>query len=96
MQKTGESQIAGAPSLEDTTRTAAHCQQSCHWCHPDTLLMRVTSASTGQETHGLGSSLPSFPTTIDTATDVHLWKLLGGQDENVSFVFPSLWGSQGA
>lgn len=50
MCKKGDSQIAGVPSLEDTTRTAAHCQQSCHWCLPDTLLMRVTSASIGQET----------------------------------------------
>lgn len=48
LQKKGESQIAGSPSLEDTTRTAAHCQQRCHWCLPDTLLMRGTPANIGQ------------------------------------------------
>lgn len=65
--------------------------------------MRATSADAGQETWEGSQQMDwghpnplSPPPFMLLQMPISVWGLLGEKDENISFVFLSLWGSQGA
>lgn len=69
------------------------CSQSCHWCIPNTFLMRATPADIGQEAQeGSWQTDRAHHKSLSTPfillqMSISVWEILVGQDENISSVF---------